>query len=454
MADRSAKLRLGGFVAAALATLAGLVILFGGSPKWFTSRASYTITFAEAPNVGQGTPVRRSGVRVGEVTGIDLDPQSGLVNVSVQIEKRFLPRTSDEPTIFRGLLSGDTSVDFLPKTGPDGQPVPPSAETVPPGSIIPGVTPVNPSTLVRQASGVLPSAQESMARILNSVQRFELAVPRIEKAFDEIGGLARSGREFVPELRRTNDELQKVLASNGDQDAPGIRTTMAELRDFLRTTKPLVEDVRRLVRTNEADITGAIKGIRQTSESLNDVLNPENRKTFAATLKNLESATDDLTKTIRLVAIVLDQGDKTLKTLDARLVQSEATIRNLELASKPLAENAEPIAKNVAIAADQLARTLVEVRELLRLLNRDGTIQRALTDPTLFNNLNEAAASLARTLMRAEKVAQDLHVFSDKIARHPELIGLGGAVHPSAGLKESPTAPLGPTPIPPVQPKR
>ena len=37
-----------------------------------------------------------------------------------------------------------------------------------------------------QASGVLPSAQESMLRILNSVQRFENAVPKIEKAFEEI----------------------------------------------------------------------------------------------------------------------------------------------------------------------------------------------------------------------------------------------------------------------------
>jgi phospholipid/cholesterol/gamma-HCH transport system substrate-binding protein len=32
-------------------------------------------------------------------------------------------------------------------------------------------------------------------------------------------------------------------------------------------------------------------------------------------------------------------------------------------------------------------------------------------------------------------VMKDLRVFSDKIARHPELIGAGGALRGSSGLK-------------------
>jgi hypothetical protein len=69
-------------------------------------------------------------------------------------------------------------------------------------------------------------------------------------------------------------------------------------------------------------------------------------------------------------------------------------------------------------------------------------VQRLLADPSVYQSLDAAAGSLARVLARAEKVARDLEVFADKVARRPELIGVGGAIRPSSGLKESPHAPL------------
>ena len=34
---------------------------------------------------------------------------------------------------------------------------------------------------------------------------------------------------------------------------------------------------------------------------------------------------------------------------------------------------------------------------------------------------------------------RDVEIFADKLARHPELIGLAGVIRPSSGLKENPT---------------
>jgi phospholipid/cholesterol/gamma-HCH transport system substrate-binding protein len=36
-----------------------------------------------------------------------------------------------------------------------------------------------------------------------------------------------------------------------------------------------------------------------------------------------------------------------------------------------------------------------------------------------------------------EPVLKDLREFSDKVARNPELLGVGGAVRPSNGLKDN-----------------
>ena len=59
----------------------------------------------------------------------------------------------------------------------------------------------------------------------------------------------------------------------------------------------------------------------------------------------------------------------------------------------------------------------------------------------MYQNLDDAAGSLARVMARAEKITRDLEVFADKIARRPELIGVGGAFRPSSGLKDLPGAP-------------
>lgn len=426
--NRSSNLKLGIFVATALAALAGLIIVFGGAPRLFDQRARYLVTFSEAPGLNAGTPVRKSGVRIGEVAGLELDPETGKVMVSLRIDRSYLPRVNEEPTITSGLLSGDTTLDFVPKTGPDGQPVAALGGIIPPDSTIVGVTPIN---LVRQASGVLPSAQESMVRILDSLQRFEQLMPKIEKAFDEVGLLAQSGREFLPEIRQTNQKVQSLLETDPN-DPQGMKTTLKEINEFVRTARPFVEDMRRLLKTNEEDVTATIKSVRQTSESVNDLLNEENRKSINAAIRNIEASSEQLTKTIQQASTTLERAEKTL-------TDASAAVQNIEKATKPLAENSEVILKNVNAAAEQLTLALGEARLTLTALNRnDGTLQRLISDPALFSNLNSSAAALTRTLLAAEKIAFDLQVFSDKIARRPELIGVGGALRPSSGLKDPP----------------
>ncbi|MGL6097200.1 MAG: MlaD family protein, partial [Fimbriiglobus sp.] len=410
-----------------------------------------------------GTPVRKSGVRVGAVSTVELDEDTGLVRVNVVMDDGYRPRPSEDATISRGLLSGDTSLDFVPKPEIDGKPVP-KAEPYPPDATIPGLPPINPRTLFNQASGAIPSAQESAQRIMLTFQRIEMAVPKAEKALDEIAAFARVGREAVPELRRTNAKVQELI---GAADPPGgvpepgtLKAAVKELTELLRTIRPAADDLRTLLKNAGPEITDTTKSIRRTSDSLNETLSPENRKAFAATLKSLQSGSDDLGKAIRLAAILIDGADKTIRELSARLAQAEGVLGNIDKVTKPVAANAEQIVadataavKSVNVAAGELSKVLVDVRQVVQKASRsDGTVSKLLTDPTLFNNLDDAAANAARLLARAEQIARDLQVFADKIARRPELIGVGGAVRPSSGLKESPTAPLPPNPLGPVAP--
>ncbi len=491
MAERALRQRLGLFVALTILVLTALVVLFGGAPTVFNSRTKYTVLYPEAPGVSDGTPVRKSGVRIGQVRGIDIDESTGQVRVNIEVENKYLPRQNEEPAISRGILSGDTTLDFIPKADEKGQPMP-RAEPIPPGSEIVGVPPLNTQRLLNQAQGAIPNAQEALVKFSATMSRFDAVGPKAEKALDEIAAFARLARELVPELRETNKRVQEFIGPEGppvpkdpnsalqdialrkaDEPEPAnLKTLVREVQDFVRTYKPLGEDLRVVLKVVEPELTAALKSLRVLTEragtfltddnrkaltevlrnlqvASNDLLSEENRKNVTGILKNVREGSEDLTKTVRLAAILLDRAEGTLKELNARLAEAKGVFGNLEKATKPIADNADPIIKNIAIAAEGLAKTLADARGAIAGFNKaEGSFGKILNDPQLYNQLVDAASNLNRTLIRAEKIAKDLEVFADKVARKPETIGIGGALRPSTGLKESPYAPLGPTPYP------
>jgi hypothetical protein len=99
----------------------------------------YTIRFADAAGVGPGTPVRRSGVRIGEVQDVILDDGRGVVRVRVAIDPRYAIRRHEQPKLNVGPLGGDVSIDFVPVPAEEGQPV--DRSVLEPGSEIVGVRP-------------------------------------------------------------------------------------------------------------------------------------------------------------------------------------------------------------------------------------------------------------------------------------------------------------------------
>lgn len=503
MAERNMRVRLGLFVVAALVTLTGLVVMFGGAPTLFSTRTKYSVFFPETPGLAIGTPVRKSGVRIGQVTAIELDEATNRVRVRVELTGNHVPRTTEDAVITRGLLSGDTTLDFIPKADEKGNLIA-VGDAYPPESDITGIPPLNTTRLINQAQQTVPSAQEALTRFTATVSKFENVGPKAEKSLDEITAFMKSARELVPELRQTNKSVQEFIGTQAkvdpaDPDPPAnLKTLTKEVQEFVKAVKPLIENLNTLVKDNQGEVTKVLGGLRVLLQNFNEVFTEENKKAIANTLKNLEmgskdllseenrklvadilknlnSASGDVKDTLKSVRTLVDKADGTLKEIDAavkaggeamkgaattvkeinaRVAQVKTILDYAEKAAKPIAENAEPVMKNVANAADELAKTVAEARSIIKLLQQpDGTFGKVLNDPQLYNQLVESASALTRTLTRAEKIAKDLEVFADKVARKPETIGIGGAIRPSTGLKESPFAPVAPfTPFPTPSP--
>src|SRR5262249_31792505 len=116
-------------------------------------------------------------------------------------------------------------------------------------------------------------------------------------------------------------------------------------------------------------------------------------------------------------------------------------VANLKQATKPMAERSSTIMRNLDESTDKLNKTITDVRELLRAGGQgDGTLRRVLLDPSLYQNLNDAACMLVHTMPRVDRILRDFEVFADKVARHPESLGVRGAITPGSGLKEGPSS--------------
>jgi phospholipid/cholesterol/gamma-HCH transport system substrate-binding protein len=483
MNEQALRFRIGVFVLASLLLLAVLITLFGSFPRLFVRSNEYTVLFDDAPGVEQGTPVRRSGVRVGEVKRVALDNETGKVHVLIVIDHQYTLRHSDRPTLVHGLLGGDTSIDFVPARG-DAENV--DNSPVPPGSELAGARQPTVNTLLAEAQDVLPTTQEALNDIRKAVQRYEkmaplmeetareyrdlakatremvpelrktndevremakatrTAVPRIEKAATEIGDLAHSTNDFIPELRKTNDEVRE-LAKASREIAPEVKKTTVEVGELAKAARETIPDLKKtndqaqaalitwqktgeraklILDRNEDKINDSIDTFNDNLKRVGNVLSDENQRNLTAAIKNLRAGTDNLPSLSK---------------------KADELVGTLQQATKPLAERGPAIAKNLDDSTARLNAVLADVQELLKAIDRgDGTLKKLLTDPSLYNNLNEAACIVTKLLPKLEPILRNVNVFTDKIARHPESLGIRGAISPGSGLKESPT----PLPLP------
>ena len=463
MTDRGMRLAIGALVLVALVLLGALIVLFGSLPDYFKPSNYYTVRFTDAAGVTQGTPVRRSGVRIGEVADVSLDDERGIVRVRVAVDPRFTLHQNEQATLVTGLFGGDASIDFVPVQAEGGQPV--DRAPLPPGAEVVGTRQANVNTLLNRASEVVPTTQETLNDMRKSMQRLERMAPLAEETMREYRDLGRQTREALPEVRRTNEEVRR-LAEDVRATIPDLRRTNESLRKLADSANAAVPDLRKnaddvaatarvwtrvgervdlLLQTNQDRITKIVENLNESLIRVNDVLSEANRQNVASIIEKTRIASERFPSISRNVDDISNEGRTSVRRLNDTLVRLDATLADLQKTTRPLGERGPAITQNLDESLAKLNATLGDVRALMRVLDQgDGTLRRVLVDPSLYQHLDEAACALAKAMPRVELILRNIQIFADKLARHPEAIGLRGAIKPSNGLKDPPTPPIAP----------
>jgi phospholipid/cholesterol/gamma-HCH transport system substrate-binding protein len=435
MNDQAIKFRFGIFVLASLILLGVLVMLFGGLPRYFAQNDAYTIVVDNAQGVTPGTPVRRSGVKIGEVRDVKLNDATGKVELPILVERGRTIQKGDRPTIVRGLLGGDATLDFLPPEDPQKA----DAAAVPPGSQLIGFTPPEAPELLQKTGELLTPAREALLSLQKVLTAIDKMTPLFEETTKEFRDLARATNRMVPEVGKTNDELRE-LAKATRQTVPEFKKTSDEFQVTAQVWRGLGERLAVLTQVNEVKINKMVDQLEEASRRLNNVLSEENQKNLNAMLKNTRLASDKFDGIAKNTDDMLKEARAAIKNLDTLVTKSDELVVEMQRLTKLFNDNSPPILLNLQQGSTTLNQTLTDFRDLMRDLARsDGTLQKLMHDPSLYNNLNDTACMINHMLPRLDRILGDVEIFADKIARHPESLGIGGVVRPGSGLKEAPS---------------
>jgi ABC-type transporter Mla subunit MlaD len=289
---------------------------------------------------------------------------------------------------------------------------------------------------IRQTNDELKKLLRSANEVMPTLDR---TLREAEGTARELSQLSKSAREMVPELRQTNDELKKLVKSANDT-WPAVNRELAELESATRLFGKLAERANLLLQTNEEPFTKTLAALQKTFEGTASLLNDKNVRMVEEMLREMRVASRRLDPVLANVDELANESRAAVRQANKAFATLDDTLRDIKRMTGNFSETAPGMVKNFNESSVLLNATLRDVRGLIQAVGRnDGTVQRLLSDPGLYNNLNDAAIMVTRILPRVDRALKDVETFADKIARHPESLGIGGAIRPSSGLKESPT---------------
>lgn len=173
--------------------------------------------------------------------------------------------------------------------------------------------------------------------------------------------------------------------------------------------------------------------VERAAESLHQfTLTMRNANTMLGDPQNQEN----LRRTLASLPEMVEDTRLAIQTIRSAVTKMDENMANLRDVTTPLARHSESIVAKLDSSVGSLEMLLAELNHFSRALTKpDGSLHLLVSDPQLYRNLNQSAAALQILLKNLDPILKDVRVFSDKVARHPELIGVGGALRGSSGLK-------------------
>jgi phospholipid/cholesterol/gamma-HCH transport system substrate-binding protein len=355
MNDRNTQFHVGVVVVATLLIAAILVVLFGDFG--FGSKKTIYVYFDEAPGTTVNTPVRKSGILIGRVRGVEFD-DAGRVQVEIQVDADVPIKHSEQCQIKNSLL-GNAVLEFVPRSDVPNRDKQPLED----GESIQGTVVGDPLQMIAEMRDDLTYTVRSLGM-----------------AGEKVGGLA--------------DQIGVMLGE-----------------DQGRMT--------RIVAKTEIVLDG-----------MNDALTAVNR------VIGDESVQQELRQSVAELPKIIADARATIAGVQDAVETANRNLTNMEGITGPLGERGPEIVAKIETGVEDLSTAMQQLAAFSEAVNdSEGTIGQLVKNPDLYNRLNTAASNIERASQQLRPIVSDVRVFTDKIARDPSQIGVGGAIRKRTGIK-------------------
>jgi phospholipid/cholesterol/gamma-HCH transport system substrate-binding protein len=242
-----------------------------------------------------------------------------------------------------------------------------------------------------------------------------------------------------------SEKASAALWKNGDKFDGSFSMEPTQL---IQNVQDKFDSTINSVQKTSGDLGAASRRLAMTLEKLNDMLD-ENR---AGMKKAVDQANDVMTSAQNVIGdpetqkqlrnavkempqMIKDTHDTVLKMRET-VVVVDRNLRNIEGFTKPLGDRGEALIDNLDRGTQKLDQLVSEMLKFSQALNSSqGTIGQLVNNPELYQHINHAARNIEEVSRQLKPIVDDARVFSDKIARHPETLGVRGAIQKSTGIK-------------------
>jgi phospholipid/cholesterol/gamma-HCH transport system substrate-binding protein len=302
---------------------------------------------AQAVVAGQGQTIRVSGVRIGDIGGVEL--RDGRAIVSMEIDREYEDMIHTDATALLRPKTGlkDMFIDLEP--GTDEAPVAEEGWTIPVQATLPDVNPDEIfSTLDADTRDYLKLLISDAGRGLdgNAVGLREL-FKRFEPTHRDlarVNGAIATRRENLRRLISSLNQLNAELARKDDDLAGLVDSSASVLRAFA---------------SEERNVSAAVAELPATLRTTTDAL---------GRVEGFAELLGPTTEKLRPAARALDPANEALRpfaSATAPLLRDD--IRPLVREARPLVRDLAPASKQLSAAAPSLRRVFVRLNHLFNL---------------------------------------------------------------------------------------
>jgi phospholipid/cholesterol/gamma-HCH transport system substrate-binding protein len=226
---------IGAFTLAVLAGAFGFVFWFSGGDKPANRKVFRVVFSSSVSGLTRGAQVLFNGLRVGEVTKIDLAENPSFVYALVELDPRTPVKTDTRARLEYQGLTGVASVALTGGSATAGEPI-----------------------LNGAALPEIIAERSDFQNILDTMQNLSA---KLDKMLDKTDRLVDENSGSVSNIIRNVESFTGALASNSS----GIQEFAASLTEVSRSLKPFVETLDR----NSGNIDAIMKDTQELTARLN-----------------------------------------------------------------------------------------------------------------------------------------------------------------------------------------